>query len=136
MRIAVLLAVIAALVGCGAGASASAADSTNLKITFWPQGHERGDAKTWTLRCDPNGGTLPKVAAACDKLGALKAPFGRISPRAMCTEIYGGPQEAQIVGTFGGKRIWIALSAKNGCQISRAKKLGFLVPGFNTNPNA
>jgi hypothetical protein len=63
-------------------------------------------------------------------------PFTRISTRAICTEIYGGPQEAVIAGVHNGKRVWIGLSAKNGCQIARAKKLGFLVPGFQTNPNA
>jgi hypothetical protein len=136
VRAVLVLAALAALVGCGVGSSASTGSSTELRITYWAEGRDAGDGRSWTLRCHPNGGTLPKAAAACTKLDAMKVPFARISPRAICTEIYGGPQEAVVAGVHKGKRVWIGLSAKNGCQIARAKKLGFLVPGFQTNPNA
>ena len=82
MRVAVLIAALAAAaVGCGTGASSTAATdgATRLTITYWPQGvakqglAKQGVAKpaagTWTLRCAPAGGTLPgcggRAAGSC-----------------------------------------------------------------------
>ena len=48
----------------------------------------------------------------------------------MCTEQYGGPQQALVTGTFKGRSVWAMFSATNGCQISRAKRIAFLLPGF------
>jgi hypothetical protein len=140
MRFAVLTAIIAAAVGCGAGSAGTGGAATDLRITVWPQGRDAdANAKSYTLRCAPTAGTLPRPGAACEKLTSLaarSAPFAPTPRRAMCTELYGGPQQAQIVGTFRGKRVWVALSARNGCEIARAKKLAFLLPGFNASSNA
>jgi hypothetical protein len=140
MRFAVLTAIIVAAVGCGAGSAGTVGPSTDLRITVWPQGRDAAaNARSYTLRCTPDGGTLPRPGAACDKLTSLASrsrPFAPTPKGAMCTEIYGGPQQAQIVGTFRGKRTWVALSARNGCEIARAKKLAFLLPGFNASSNA
>jgi ABC-type glycerol-3-phosphate transport system substrate-binding protein len=58
MRVAVLIAVLVAAVGCGAGASGSATSQTDLRMSFWPAGPESGPVKRWTLRCAPAAGTL------------------------------------------------------------------------------
>ena len=134
MRIAVLAGMLAAAVGCGAGASAPASPqapmaATELTITSWPQGRQKPAAGTWTLRCSPAGGTLPRAAAACAKLGAMTNPFAPIPKDAMCTEQYGGPHVAVIKGTYRGRAIWVQLQRRNGCEIARFKKLSFLVPG-------
>lgn len=132
MRIAALIALLAA-VGCGAGASAPAAGSsgaTELKITYWSQGRTAGPARNWTLRCAPAGGTLPQAAAACRRLGTMRSPFAPIPRDTACTEQYGGPQVALITGTFRGTRLWALLQRRNGCEISRFKRLAFLVPTF------
>ena len=134
MRIAALIALLVA-VGCGAGASSPAAGSsgaTELKIAYWPQGRDAGPATKWTLRCGPAAGTLPRAAAACRKLAAMQRPFAPIPPDAICTEIYGGPQVALITGTFRGRALWARLANRNGCEIARFKRLGFLVPGYGT----
>jgi subtilisin inhibitor-like len=136
MRIAVVVAVIVAVVGCAAGVAGTAADSADLRITIWPQGRDNGGAKLWTLRCSPVAGTLPRRAVACQRLAAMQNPFAPTPRRAICTDIYGGPQQAQIVGMFRGKRIWAAFAARNGCEISRAKRLAFLLPGFSTSGSA
>jgi hypothetical protein len=89
MRGIVLIATLAVLVGCGAGsstASTSATPSTQLKITYWSEGIGDGPAKTWTLRCNPAGGTLIRAAAACSKLAALENPFAPIRGDLMCTQ--------------------------------------------------
>ena len=138
MRIAIVIAALIAVVGCGAGSAAQSAApaTTDLKITIWPDGRSEGDAKTYTLRCGPAAGTLPKVATACSKLGPLPRPFGPVSRTAICTEQYGGPQQALVTGKHEGRSVWAMFSATNGCQISRAKRVAFLLPGFATSTNA
>jgi hypothetical protein len=130
MRIAALIVLLAA-VGCGTGTDApAAAGTTELKITYWPQGRTAAPAKRWTLRCAPAGGTHPQAAAACRKLAAMQSPFAPIPKDAVCTEQYGGPQVALVTGTFRGHAVWTQLAARNGCEIARFKRLSFLVPGY------
>ena len=132
MRIAALMALLAA-VGCGAGASAPAAGPSGvaeLTITYWSQGRTAGPARKWTLRCAPAGGTHPHAASVCRKLGTMSNPFAPIPKDAVCTEVYGGPQVALVTGTFRGRAVWIQLARRNGCEIARFKRLGFLVPTF------
>ena len=57
----------------------------------------------------------------------MKAPFAPIRKDLVCTEIYGGPQQAVIAGRYEGRRVWALLAARNGCEIARWKRLGFLV---------
>ncbi|MFN8081203.1 MAG: SSI family serine proteinase inhibitor [Kineosporiaceae bacterium] len=89
-----------------------------------------GVRTTWTLTCDPAGGTHPHPAAACGVLGArgaaaLPAPKGTV-----CTEQYGGPQKAKITGTWKGTKVAAQLSLENGCEIGRwTALLGLLPPG-------
>ena len=138
MRIAALIALLAA-VGCGAGADAPAAGSsgaTELKITYWAQGSTGGAPEKWTLRCGPAGGTLPRATLACRKLGAMRNPFAPIARDALCTEQYGGPQVAVITGSFHGRPLQAQLANRNGCEISRFKRLSFLVPGYGTGGEA
>lgn len=66
----------------------------------------------------------------------MQTPFAPTRRGVMCAQVYGGPQQATVVGTFRGKRISTAFAARNGCQISRAKRVAFLLPGFSTSANA
>ncbi len=138
MRIAILISALIAAVGCGSGSAARSAspDPTDLKITVWPDGRGEGDSKTYTLHCAPAEGSLPKAATACSKLVSLPRPFGPVSRTAVCTQQYGGPQEALVTGKFEGRNVWAVFSATNGCQISRSERVAFLLPGFTTSPNA
>ena len=138
MRIAIVIATLVAVVGCGAGSAAQNASPapTDLKITVWPTGREEGDAKKFTLRCGPAAGSLPRAASACSKLGTLPRPFAPVPRDVACTEQYGGPQQALVTGRLRGNPVWAMFSATNGCQISRAKKIAFLLPGFNGSANA
>ena len=63
---------------------------------------------------------------------AVRAPAQNL----VCTDQYGGPQQALIAGTYKGGRVWTVIGMRNGCDISRAKRLAFLVPGFSANPNS
>ena len=125
-----LLAAIA-LVACSTG-SAGPAQATSLTITYWPDSGNASEKTRWTLRCAPAGGTLPRPVRACKRLAAGgMALFAPVSPRVACTEIYGGPQTARVVGTLHGKRIFASFSRVNGCQISRWQNLSpsVLPPG-------
>ena len=133
MRGAVLIATLAVLVGGAASSSTSATalQGTQLKIAYWPNGTDEAPMRTWTLRCNPAGGTLVRPGRACLKLASVSNPFARPSLEQVCTQQYGGPDEAQITGTYRGRRIWVGLSLTDGCQIARFRALSFLVPGFS-----
>jgi subtilisin inhibitor-like len=99
-----------------------------LSITVWPQGR-RHPAKVWTLRCDPPGGTLPDRGTACRRLSAFVSnPFSPVPPGSVCTQIYGGPQEALVRGRFRGRSVWARFRRRNGCEIARWNRLAFLFP--------
>ncbi len=136
MRIAVLIAVVAAVVGCGAGSAGTVASSTDLRISYFPEGRSEGDRTLWTLRCNPVGGTLPRRSAACQKLAPLKNPFAPLRKDLQCTQIYGGPEQAVITGTHDGRKVWVLLAQRNGCEIARWNKLAFLVGGVRAGGSA
>ncbi|GIU93773.1 MAG: hypothetical protein KatS3mg012_0230 [Gaiellaceae bacterium] len=123
------LAAIVALAAC-AGGSASASTTTSLRITFWENGRGTSTPIVWTLRCDPARGTLPRPARACARLAAGGPKlFAPVPPDMACTEIYGGPQVARVVGTVKGTRIWTTFTRANGCEIDRWQRLSpWLLP--------
>jgi hypothetical protein len=131
MRVLVLLAFAALVAVAGAGA-AGGTSHTALVITYWDDGSKPADKDVWTLRCNPPSGTLARPGIACRKLAAggwkLVAP---VPAGAICTQIYGGPQVARIVGYLQGRRVWARFTRENGCQISRWNKLSpwLLPPG-------
>lgn len=121
---------LAAAVGCGSGDGAAAERPwANLTITVWPQG---GDAsvgmKRWTLRCGPLGGTHPNRARACNRLSTLTNPFRPVPQDALCTQIYGGPEEALVTGTLRGRQVNARFSRTDGCQIARWNRVAVLFP--------
>lgn len=128
MRIGVvaLAAVLAA--GCMGPSSDSSDDatSTSLDIVVRPQGRS-GPTRSWELRC-PGSGTLPDAARACRRLARLSNPFAPVPNDVACTEIYGGPQIAEVNGTFEGRRVDAIFNRTNGCEIERWDRLRFLFP--------
>jgi len=120
------LALVLALVGCGGGTGSSSNPGSQLSVTVWPQG-KTGPSTTRTLGCPGGSGTLPAALSAYAKLSGL-APsvFAPVPIGTACTEIYGGPQIAEVTGTFAGKAINEAFSRDNGCEIARWQRLDFL----------
>jgi hypothetical protein len=113
------------------------AASTSLHITVWPDGMgPQAAKKVYSLQCAPVGGTLPKRAAACTKLMRIQRPFAPV-PRGMaCTMIYGGPQVALVTGRFRGNQIRATFSRKDGCQLARWNRVGFLFPGASASAHS
>jgi hypothetical protein len=127
--IVVLALASVALTACAAGSAGTSA-TTSLTVTFWSNGANTTDREQWTLRCDPPGGTLPRPRIACRRLAEggpkLLAPLG---PNTMCTQIYGGPQTARVVGRVASARVSAGFSRKDGCQIARWNRLSpWLLP--------
>lgn len=78
------------------------------------------EAATWTLTCDPAGGTHPTAQEACDLIAAAgRDLFAPVPGDVMCTEIYGGPEVAHVVGTVGGEPVDARFTRTNGCEIDR-----------------
>jgi len=130
-----VLAAVAAAVLALAG-PAAAGGGTDLRIRVWNEGRDAAPTRTFTLRCDPAGGTLRTPALACARLASLRNPFAPPRKDLQCTQLYGGPQEALVSGRYRGQRIWVLLSLRDGCQIDRWRTLAFLTPGYGTAANS
>ena len=121
----------AGLLACSTAAS-GASTGTSLRIAFWEDANGTRPDSVWTLRCDPAGGTLARPARACERLEADGPKlFARLPKNIVCTEIYGGPQKARVIGTLNGRRIWATFARSNGCEIDRWQRLSpwLLPPG-------
>jgi hypothetical protein len=128
-----LLVVALVLVSLVAGTSPSAATSTTaLRITYWKDSAKRTATVTWTLRCNPARGTLRRPARACARLASGGAKlFAPLRRNIVCTQIYGGPQVARIIGTVSGNGVRATFARTNGCEIDRWQRLSpwLLPPG-------
>jgi hypothetical protein len=114
--------------GCGSesdgneGGGEQAAPATELTVTFWPAGRD-GASQEATLTCDPDGGTHPRPAEACRALRANADAVAPLPPDSICTQIYGGPEEGEVVGALDGEEIHATFSRQNGCEIDRWDRL-------------
>ena len=120
------LAALALLAACG-GDGAPDKSATELQITVWPKGRS-GDQDEATLRCSPAGGSLANAETACRRLERMDRPFQRPSDQAVCTEIYGGPEIAEIRGTFDGAQVDTTFARTDGCEIALWDRHQFLFP--------
>ena len=131
MRLAALTFVALVATGC-MGRSGNdegerdSAPNTELEISVTPGGE--APTKIWTLRC-PDGGTLPDAAEACEQLEKLDDPFAPVPKNTACTQVYGGPQEADVRGVYRGRPVNAHFDRGNGCEIERWDKVAFLFPG-------
>jgi hypothetical protein len=122
---------MALLIGGIAMTSVStAASGTTLRITYWVDSAAPTNSWTWTVRCNPAGGTLRRPVRACARLASGGAKlFAPLPQNAVCTEIYGGPQKARVVGTVSGRRVHATFTRTNGCEISRWQRISpWLLP--------
>ena len=136
MRRLALPALALAMLAFAVSAAASTAQRTALTVTFWENGSRPADKTVWTLRCNPPGGTLSRPAVACRKLATGgRRLFAPLADGAICTQIYGGPQVALVVGIVEGRRMWARFQRRNGCEIARWNRVSpwLLPPGGVTS---
>ena len=89
-----------------------------MTITFWAEGPD-GEPVEATLTCDPAGGTHPDPEAACGVLTANADALEPVPADAACTMIFGGPEQATVVGTVNGEQVDAAFERSNGCELDR-----------------
>jgi len=83
---------------------------------------------TWTLTCDPPGGSHPHPVAACDQIDAAPTdPFAPTPTSMMCSMIYGGAQTATVSGTFHGRPVHTRFARTNGCEVARWARVSALL---------
>jgi len=136
VRVALVALVAVAAAGCGGESSDSSGSptatqlagsgETKLEINVSIGGSE-APTKMWTLEC-PDGGTLPHPNAACAKLATMDDPFAPVPKDKACTQIFGGPEVADVTGTFKGKAVNAHFDKGNGCEIERWNRVEFLFP--------
>jgi hypothetical protein len=126
-RVRVLLCLSAVVAAAAVMPTSALATDTNLTIRVWPQGKQRAARPvTRVLACRPARGTVRSPARACTRLLALRRPFRGVPRGIACTEIYGGPQVAEIRGRLRGKPVRSRFSRTDGCQIERWNRVKFL----------
>jgi hypothetical protein len=117
MRMLAAVLLILPLAACGGGALSSGGD-TDLEITMWPSGRS-GDSTTHRIRCPGDD--------RCERLEALPARvFEPVPEGVACTQIYGGPDVAEIKGTIGGRKVDATFKRTDGCEIARWNQVTFL----------
>jgi hypothetical protein len=81
-------------------------------------------------------GALP-AAASADGLNLglngcpaqkIEHPFAPVPKSSSCTLIYGGPETADVTGTFRGRPLNAHFERGNGCEIARWNSVKFLFP--------
>jgi hypothetical protein len=101
-----------------------------VRVTYWADGAKPDTSVVWTLRCHPPAGSLRQPARVCERIASGGAKLFAPVPRGIaCTQIYGGPQKARVVGTVLGTRVWATFTRADGCQIGRWQRLSpWLLP--------
>jgi hypothetical protein len=99
----------------------------NAELAIMVTSAEGGKATNYTLVCQ-NGvpaaeSQHPTAAAGC---AALKANAALLSPAPrptdkVCTQQYGGPEEATVTGSVDGKAVEAKFSLRDGCEIAQWK---------------
>jgi hypothetical protein len=130
MRGLAVLAIAGVAFAAGSASHAGPQTGTSLRVTYWEDGGKPSESTTWTLRCSPPRGTLVRPARACTRLASAGAEVFAPTPRGVaCTEIYGGPQKARVVGVVVGARVWATFTRADGCAIARWNRISpWLVP--------
>jgi hypothetical protein len=93
-----------------------------VDVTVRPGG-PTGDPITKSLTCDPDGGSHPDPAGACAALDRHPDALDPVPGDVACTEIYGGPDVAEIRGVVDGQTRTAAFNRHNGCEIARWEAL-------------
>lgn len=84
---------------------------------------------TWTLTCVGFvEGSHPQAQAACDHLAGLERPFAPLPEDVVCSQQYGGPETARVLGRWGGEPVELDLSRVDGCRIAQWDSLVPVVP--------
>jgi hypothetical protein len=142
----VVLAAVLVVAGCASGEDAAPAASGTPESTGGDPAAggisqadndlqievDLGDGSapvTWTLTCVGFvEGSHPQAQAACDHLAGLDRPFAPLPADVVCSQQYGGPETARVLGRWGGEPVELDLSRVDGCRIAQWDSLVPVVP--------
>ena len=71
---------------------------------------------------------MTRPQAACDHLAGMPSPFAPLAEDLACTQQYGGPETAHVIGRWGGEPVELELSRVDGCRIAQWDSLVPVVP--------
>jgi LysM repeat protein len=114
----------AALAACGGSGSGSAAASTSLTITTRTGSATVLVPSDATLECgDTPKATgfladAPAPACAAVESGAIVSVTKSQKSGQLCSQIYGGPQTAHLVGTVDDKKVDLRVDRNDGCGVA------------------
>ncbi|HEY0126657.1 MAG TPA: SSI family serine proteinase inhibitor [Blastococcus sp.] len=114
------------LAGCGSTAVGQPAQD-QLQVTV--DAGDGTESETYRLDCDPPSGSHPDPEAACTHLAATDDPFAPLPGDVACTQQFGGPQTANVLGRWAGEEVDVVLARTDGCRIAQWDALGPLLPG-------
>ena len=122
----VLVVCVATLAGCGGddpGRPTQETRRTEVRITLDRDGNGGEEARSKLLTC-PSADHM----SACRRLAALPAAaFAPVSPDAVCTLVYGGPEVGRIRGRIEGRRVDATFTREDGCEIARYERVESLL---------
>ena len=82
-----------------------------------------GQARHWSLRCDPAGGTMPDAAAACQLLATDATILHPLrGTHIMCPMITANARTFTITGTWSGSKLHEVVT-DGGCDLRRWSKM-------------
>lgn len=82
-----------------------------------------GQARHWSLRCDPAGGSMPDAAAGCRLLSTDATILHPMrTTHIMCPKIMANARTFTITGTWHGTRLHEVVT-HGGCDLSRWSKM-------------
>lgn len=119
---ALVLSAAALLIACGQddpAVSGPAPETIDVVVRLDDDGPGGRSPSVRDLRC-----TAASDSAACRALRDAPADaLAPVSRRRVCTEVFGGPQEAEVIGRIGGRDVTAEFSRSNGCEIARWERL-------------
>jgi hypothetical protein len=102
----------------------------SLSIRVWPQGNSdpKNPRASYTLRCRPASGTLPRARAACARLVRVQNPFAPPSPAEDCAWVGTSGAMASVTGVYGGHHVGGGFNRLTTCDIRHWNRVAFLFP--------
>jgi Subtilisin inhibitor-like len=125
-----LIPAVLVLAGCGGGSEDAVSEPTDDYLQITVGSSDSTDVETWTLVCGDGSDddSHPDPAAACAHLEGLDDPFAALPADVVCTEQYGGPQTAHVIGRWNGDEVDLELARNDGCRIAQWDSLVPVVP--------
>lgn len=94
--------------------------ATSLTITLREVADTGDEPVTFTLQCDPVGGSLPVAATACENLAMVTVdPFAPVPSDRLCLDVIEGPGQITATGRWEGDAVDAQFSLRNSCETAR-----------------